>query len=84
VARQPPLRKNEVEAMEAMERGVRGGLLFEEELLERLQKMGMIEERKRGTYTLTVRAKTYLLRRKSVLRGRKKKNPASGGGALSG
>jgi hypothetical protein len=83
VARQP-LRKTDVEVMESMERGVRGGVLFEEDVLERLQKMGMIEERKRDTWTLTVRAKTYLLRRKSVLRGRKKKNPASGGGALSG
>jgi hypothetical protein len=72
VARQP-LRKTDVEVMEAMERGVRGGVLFEEDVLERLLKMGMIEERKRGTWTLTVRAKTYLLRRKSVLRGRKKK-----------
>jgi hypothetical protein len=77
------LRKADVEVMETMERGVRGGTFFEEDVLERLVKLGMIEERKRGTYTLTVRAKTYLLRRKSVLRGRKKKNPTAGGGALS-
>jgi hypothetical protein len=78
-----PLRKTDVETMEAMERGVRGGLMVDEDILERLVKLGMIEERKRGTYTLTVRAKTYLLRRKSVLRGRKKKNPTASGGALS-
>ena len=77
-----PLRKTDVEMMEAMERGVRGGVLLEDEVLERLIKLGMIEERKRGTYTLTVRAKTYLLRRKSVLRGRKTKNPASSGSGM--
>jgi hypothetical protein len=77
------MRKTDVEVMEAMERGIRGGVIVDEDVLDRLTKLGMIEERKRGTYTLTTRAKTYLLRRKSVLRGRKKKNPASAGGAMS-
>jgi predicted transcriptional regulator len=77
------MRKTDVEVMEAMERGIRGGVVVDEDVLDRLIKLGMVEERKRGTYTLTARAKTYLLRRKSVLRGRKKKNPAAAGGAMS-
>jgi hypothetical protein len=72
------MRKTDVEVLEAMERGIRGGVPVEEDVLERLVKLGMIEERKRDTYTLTVRARTYLLRRKSVLRGRKKPKTESG------
>ena len=74
-----PLRKTDVESLEALERGIRGGVLLEDDVVERLLKLGMIEERKRGTWSLTVRAKTYLLRRKSVLRGKKKKSVTSPG-----
>ena len=77
MARQP-LRKTDVETMEALERGIRGGVPIEDDVIERLLKLGMIEERKRGTWSLTVRAKTYLLRRKSVLRGKRKKTVKPG------
>ena len=53
-----PLRKTDVETMEALERGIRGGVPIEDDVIERLLKLGMIEERKRGTWSLTVRAKT--------------------------
>jgi hypothetical protein len=78
VARQP-LRKTDVETMEALERGIRGGVPIEDDVIERLLKLGMIEERKRGAWSLTVRAKTYLLRRKSVLRGKRKKTMSKPG-----
>ena len=82
MARQP-LRKTDVETMEALERGIRGGVPIEDDVIERLLKLGMIEERKRGTWSLTVRAKTDLLRRKSVLRGKKKKRSMETPGPLS-
>ena len=76
------MRKGDVEVIEAMERGLRGGTVIEDDVLDRLLKLGMIEVRKRDTYTLTTKARTYLLRRKSVLRGRKK--PKSDTGPMGG
>jgi hypothetical protein len=79
-----PIRKSDVETLESMERGQTTGTYYEEEVLERLVKLGMLEERKKGVLSLTVRAKTYLLRRKSVKRGRKpKKDPGPAGSVSS-
>jgi hypothetical protein len=72
------MRKGDVEMLEAMERGLRGGTIIEDDVLDRLLKLGMLEVRKRDTYTLTNKARTYLLRRKSVKRGRKTTKSESG------
>ena len=77
-----PLRKADVEVLESMERGLRGGIVIEDETLERLLKLGLVEEKKRGIWSLTVRARTYLLRRKSLKRGKKAAKAAPGSGAM--
>jgi hypothetical protein len=77
-----PLRKSDVEVMEAMDRGQNTGTHVDEEILERLVKLGMLEERRKGVLSLTVRAKTYLLRRKSVKRGRKTKSSDASSGTM--
>lgn len=74
-----PLRKSDVEVMEAMDRGQPTGTHVDEEILDRLVKLGMLEERRKGQLSLTVRAKTYLERRKSVKRGRKPVRKDTGG-----
>jgi hypothetical protein len=77
-----PLRKADVEVLESMERGLRGGIVIEDETLERLLKLGLVEERKRGVWSLTVRARTYLLRRKSLKRGKRATKAAPGSGTM--
>jgi DNA topoisomerase IA len=71
---QRPIRKEEVELLERMEREPLGRTVVDEALLESLHKRGMIEQR-RDVWTLTTRARTYLLRRKTLARGKRKKAP---------
>jgi hypothetical protein len=69
---QQPLRKSDVELLEALERGQNTGVFPDEEALERLVKLGMLEERRRGVLSLTPRGRTYVQRRKAIKRGGKK------------
>jgi hypothetical protein len=71
---QRPIRKEEVEMLERMEREPLGRSPVDETILESLAKRGMIEQR-RDVWSLTSRAKTYLLRRKVLARGKRKKAP---------
>lgn len=60
--------------LERMEREPLGRSVVDESVLESLHKRGMIEQR-RDVWTLTARAKTYLMRRKALARGKRKKAP---------
>ena len=65
-----PIRKFELETLEAIARNQQDQAVFDDAILARLVQLGMIEER-RNKWILTTRAKTDLLRRKSVKRGKK-------------
>lgn len=65
-----PIRKYELETLEAIARGQADQAVYDDAILLRLVEMGLIEER-RHKWILTTRAKTDLLRRKSLKRGRK-------------
>lgn len=74
---QQPLRKADVELLEAIDRGQPTGTHADEDAVERLVKLGMLEERRRGVLTLTMRAQTYVQRRKAIQRGGKKPGKGS-------
>jgi hypothetical protein len=71
---QRPIRKEEVEMLERMEREPLGRSVVDETVLESLHKRGLIEQR-RDVWLLTARARTFLLRRKVLARGKRKKAP---------
>lgn len=76
-----PIRKLELETLEAIARNQQDQAVFDDAILARLVELGMIEAR-RNKWILTTRAKTDLLRRKSLKRGRKvakvtKNNPSA-------
>jgi hypothetical protein len=71
---QRPIRKDEVDMLERMEREPLGRWVVDETILESLAKRGMIEQR-RDVWMLTARAKTYLMRRKALAKGKRKKAP---------
>jgi hypothetical protein len=66
-----PIRKQELETLESIARGQTDQAVYDEAILARLVELGMIEMR-RNKWLLTTRAKTDLLRRKTLKRGRKK------------
>jgi hypothetical protein len=65
-----PIRKMELETLEAIARNQQDQAVFDDAILARLVELGMIEAR-RNKWILTTRAKTDLLRRKTLKRGRK-------------
>ena len=71
-----PIRKHELETLESIARGQADQAVYDDAILARLVELGMIEMR-RTKWLLTVRAKTDLLRRKSLKRGRKKVKPTN-------
>jgi hypothetical protein len=66
-----PIRKIELETLESIARGQADQAVYDDSILARLVELGLIELR-RNKWLLTMRAKTDLLRRKSLKRGRKK------------
>ncbi|MGH8030738.1 MAG: hypothetical protein ACREO3_12485 [Arenimonas sp.] len=66
-----PIRKQELEMLESLSRSQADQAVYDEAILARLVELGLIEMR-RNKWILTVRAKTDLLRRKSLKRGKKK------------
>jgi hypothetical protein len=66
-----PIRKAELETLEALARNRQDQAVFDDAILARLVELGMIEMRG-SKWLLTMRAKTDLLRRKSLKRGKKK------------
>jgi hypothetical protein len=69
--RRRPIRKFELELMEAMARAVPLSVEPEEATYERLAQIGMVE-RRAGKWLLTERAKMDLQRRKALERKRKR------------
>jgi hypothetical protein len=66
-----PIRKLELETLESIARAQKDQAVYDDAILARLVELGMIEMR-RNKWLLTTRAKTDLLRRKSLKRGKKK------------
>jgi hypothetical protein len=66
-----PIRKAELETLEALARARQDQAVFDDAILARLVELGLIEMRG-NKWLLTMRAKTDLLRRKSLKRGKKK------------
>jgi hypothetical protein len=66
-----PIRKIELETLESIARAQADQAVYDDAILARLVELGMIEMR-RNKWLLTMRAKTDLLRRKTLKRGRKK------------
>ena len=67
-----PIRKEEIEMLEALGRGSVGRANVNEEILESLTKRGLVEQRL-AKWLLTSRGKTLLARRKALERGKRKK-----------
>ena len=76
-----PIRKDEVEMLERMAREPLGRTVVDEAILDSLEKRGLVEQ-KRDTWSLTARAKTFLLRRKQVTRGKRKRAPTRDDGSM--
>ncbi len=71
-----PIRKLELETLESIARGQADQAIYDDAILARLVELGMIEMR-RNKWLLTVRAKTDLLRRKTLKRGKKRVKPTN-------